>query len=427
VALVSITMYLTHLSLTNYRNFSRFDADVPRGTTLLVGANAQGKTSLLEAIYFLATFVAFHADHDRQVINFLTTQEPLAVARIVAEFMRGGKHHQLELRIIQESNGYAGGSRVRKEVLLDHTKHKLNEIFRQFNAVLFLPHMLRIIEGSPEERRRYLNLALAQIHPDYAAHLSLYNNTLTQRNALLKQLYERSGDLAQLSYWDETLARSGAHLVQARIQAIKALERHASSLHMGLTRRKEVLRLVYQPSFDPLPQPEKQFALPIDTPVDRSSLSYEAIFKGFLESLNANRGEEIQRGVTLMGPHRDELRFLANGVDLGHYGSRGQIRTTMLSMKLAEVAWMKERCGDWPVLLLDEVLAELDVDRRTDLLDRLGGVEQALLTTTDLDLFDRSFSERSSIWQVQAGRLVSANVPRQGSADHEETSGNPLE
>lgn len=420
-------MYLTHLSLTNYRNFTRFDAEVPRGTTLLVGANAQGKTSLLEAIYFLATFVAFHADHDRQVINFLTAQEPLAVARIVAEFVRGGKHHQIELRIIQENNGYAGAGRVRKEVLLDHSRHKLQELFRQFNAVLFLPHMLRIIESSPEERRRYLNLALAQVHPDYAAHLSLYNNTITQRNALLKQLYERSGDLAQLSYWDEMLARSGSHLVQARIQAIQALERYAAGLHLGLTRRKEVLRLVYQPSYDPLPQPEKQFALPIDAPIDRSNLTYETIYQGFLEALATSRSEEIQRGVTLIGPHRDELRFLANGVDLGHYGSRGQIRTTMLSMKLAEVAWMKERSGDWPVLLLDEVLAELDIDRRTDFLDRLGGVEQALLTTTDLDLFDRAFTHRSAIWQVQSGRLVSSALPGQASADQQETSSAPHE
>ena len=411
MALVSIIMYLTHLSLTNYRNFSRFDADVPRGTTILVGANAQGKTSLREAVYFLATFIAFHADHDRQVINFLSAQEPLAVARIVAEFVRGGKRHQLELRIIQENNGYPGARRVRKEVLLDHTKHKLHELFRQFNAVLFLPHMLSIVEGSPDERRRYLNLALAQVHPDYAAHLALYNNTLTQRNALLKQLYERSGDLAQLSYWDETLARSGAHLVQARIQAVQALERHAAGLHMGLTRSKEVLRLVYQPSFDPLPQPEKQFALPIDTPIDRSSMTYEAIYQGFLEALNASRSEEIQRGVTILGPHRDELRFLSNGIDLGHYGSRGQIRTTMLSMKLAEVAWMKERTGDWPVLLLDEVLAELDTDRRSDLLARLGGFEQALLTTTDLDLFDPAFTRGSSIWQIQAGRLVAFTQP----------------
>jgi DNA replication and repair protein RecF len=202
-------MHLTHLSLTNYRNFTRFDVDVPQGVLLVVGANAQGKTSLLESIYFLATFTAFHAEYDRQVINFLAAQEPLAVARIVADYQRGGQAHRLEVRVIQESNG--SGERVRKEILLDGTRRKINEVFRQFNAVLFLPHMLRIIEGSPEERRRYLNFALAQVHPDYAAYLSIYSQTLSQRNALLKQLYERNGDVGQLIYWDEQLVQAGAH------------------------------------------------------------------------------------------------------------------------------------------------------------------------------------------------------------------------
>lgn len=403
-------MYLTHLSLTDYRNFTRFDMDVPEGVILLVGDNAQGKTSLLEAIYFLATFTAFHAVHDRQVINFLAAQEPLAVARIVAEFVRGGRPHRLEVRVIHEQQA-GNGPRMRKEILLDNTRRKINEVFRQFNAVLFLPHMLRIIEGSPEERRRYLNLALAQVHPDYAAYLALYAQTLTRRNALLKQLAERYGDLAQLQYWDEQLAKAGAHLIYARIQAVQALEQLAAGIHMDLTRSKEVLRLVYQPSFDPISMPQHQFSLPLDTPVDRTGISYEAINQGFLEALEGNRQEEMQRGVTTIGPHRDELRFLANGIDLGDYGSRGQIRTAMLSMKLAEVAWMKQRTGFWPVLLLDEVLAELDTVRRADLLARLSGAEQVLLTTTDLDLFDPIFVSQASVWQIQSGRLISSTAP----------------
>jgi DNA replication and repair protein RecF len=407
-------MNLTHLSLTNYRNFTRFDIDVPGGVLLLVGPNAQGKTSLLEAIYFLAIFTAFHAEHDRQVIHFGASQEPLAVARIVAEFEKAGRRHRLEVRIIQDNQGL-NGSRLRKEVLLDGVPRKIQDVFRLFNAVLFLPQMLRIIEGSPEERRRYLNLALAQVHPDYAANLSLYSQTLTRRNALLKQLYERSGDPAQLSYWDEQLARAGAYLIQARIQAVHELERHAASIHLELTRSKEVFRLVYQPAFDPLPRPDNQISLPMETPIDRSNLAYEMIFQRFLRALEANRAEEIARGVTTIGPHRDELRFLANGVDLGSFGSRGQIRTAMLSMKLAEVAWMKARTGHWPVLLLDEVLAELDLERRADLLARLEGVEQALLTTTDLNLFSDDFVRQASVWQILHGRLESSQEPQPGS------------
>src|SRR5690606_16553564 len=152
-----------------------------------------------------------------------------------------------------------------------------------------------------------------------------------------------------------------------------------------------VLRLDYQPAYDPLPQRPKQYALPINAPVDRSGVTLEKIHQGFLADLSRLRNEEIAREVTTIGPHRDEMRFLGNGIDLGNFGSRGQARTAVLSAKLAEVAWMKGRTGRWPVLLLDEVLAELDPARREDLLARLAGSEQALLTTTDLDLFNSEF------------------------------------
>jgi len=398
-------MYLTHLSLTNFRNFSRLDIDVPRGAVLLVGANAQGKTSLLEAVYFLSTFVSFHASTDRQLINFLAARETLAVARIVADYCRGRDTHRLEIRIIQEVNGYSGEPRFRKEVLLDGLKRKASEVVGQFNAVLFLPQMLRVIEGPPEERRRYLNLSLAQVLSQYAPALGDYSRALSQRNALLKQINERGGDLEQLTYWDEQLAAAGAQLIYARIRSIQELEHLATGIHQQLTRGAEVLRLSYEPAYDPLPRPVKQYALPLDAPLDRSGISMEKIQQGFQESLVRLRSEEIARGVTTIGPHRDELRFLSNGVDLGTYGSRGQARTAMLSLKLAEVSWMKAKTGQWPVLLLDEVLAELDTHRRDDLLARLEDSEQALLTTTDLDLFSAGFVGEAVVWQIRGGRV----------------------
>lgn len=399
-------MYLTRLSLTNFRNFTRLDIDVPRGAVMVVGGNAQGKTSLLEAAYFLATFVSFHADTDRQLINFISAREPLAVARIVADFQRGEAVHHLEVRIIQEPEGGNGNLRLRKEVLLDGVKHKVGEVVGQFNAVLFLPQMLQVIEGAPEERRRYLNLALAQVVAYYSEALANYTRALSQRNALLKQLSERGGDQSQLDFWDTQLTTSGAQLMHDRIRVVQDLERLAARIHRELTRGGEVLQLSYQPSYDPLPPPTGQYLLPLEAAIDRSRLTVEQLRQGFLEKLARIRAEEIGRGVTLVGPHRDELRFLSNGVDLGRYGSRGQVRTAMLAMKLAEVAWMKEKSGDWPVLLLDEVLAELDVQRRTDLLSRLAECEQALLTTTDLDLFSPEFIQASSLWCIEAGRLT---------------------
>ena len=398
-------MRLTHLSLSNFRNFTRLDVRAPGGPLLLVGENAQGKTSLLEAIYFLATLDSFHATSDRQLINFIAARENQAVARIVAAFERGGRSHRMEVRIIQENTGQNGPS-MRKEILLDGSKLKAGEAIGQLMAVLFLPQMLSIIDGAPEERRRYLNLALSQVLAHYPAALSDYQRVLSQRNALLKQLAERGGDRAELAYWNEYLAVAGAQIIHARIAAVQELERLARPLHDQLTRGEEILRLSYQPSYDPLPRPLVQFALPIDAPVDRSALSVEQIRGGFISRLEQLADEEIARGVTTIGPHRDELRVISNGHDLGLYGSRGQIRTAMLSLKLAEVEWMHQKTGHWPILLLDEVLAELDTRRRADLLSRLAVSEQALMTTTDLDLFPADFVRQTSLWRIQSGRLV---------------------
>ena len=394
-------MYLTRLSLTNFRAFTRLDMEVPRRTLLLVGDNAQGKTSILEAVYYLATFTSFHAQSDRQLINFLAGREALAVGRLVAEFQRGEARHQLEVRLIQETNG--AGSRFRKEILLDGVKRTPNEATGAFEAVIFLPQMTRIVEGSPEERRRYLNLALAQVVPGYAQALSEYTRALEQRNALLKQLNERGGDADQLLYWDAILADRGAELVFHRIAAIQELERLSARIHARLTNNLEVLQLLYQPAYDPLPQPEGQFALPLVTPMNRSGFTREQIRRGFMERLTALRQEEIARGMTTIGPHRDEVRFLSNHIDLGNYGSRGQVRTALLSLKLAEAQWMRERSGHWPVMLLDEILAELDDHRRVDLLEYLGECEQTLLTTTDLKLFSEDFLRKSVLWQVEQG------------------------
>lgn len=403
-------MHLTHLSLTNFRAFSRLDMDVPRHILLLVGDNAQGKTTLLEAVYFLATFTSFHASHDRQLINFLAEEENPPFARLVADFQRGGSGHRLEIRLIQDAVG-ANGARLRKEILVDGVKRSMQEAMGSFNAVLFLPQMTQILEGGPEERRRYLNLTLSQIVPGYAQALTEYVQVVSQRNALLKQLAERGGDNEQLTYWDVLLVQRGAFLIQARIRALNELERLSSHIHDRLTEGKEVLRLVYRPGYDPAAETRPQYSLPIETPVDRSGFTEEQIREGFLSRLRAARAEEIQRGVTTIGPHRDEVRFTANGIDLGDFGSRGQVRTALMALKLAEVAWMREKIGEWPVLLLDETLAELDLQRRADLLDALGDCDQALLTTTDLKLFNESFVRQCAVWQVQAGCVQRVDQP----------------
>jgi DNA replication and repair protein RecF len=397
-------MQLKQLSLTQFRNFARFDVDVPPGNVLIVGSNAQGKTSILEAIYYLATFTSFHADNDRQIINFLESKNKVAVARIVARYSRRNQNHQLEVRIIQEQTKN-GVTRTRKEILLDGKMGKIHQLVGHFNAVISLPQMLRVLEGSPAERRRYLNLVLSQVIPHYTVKLTEYRHILSQRNALLKQLNEFGGDTGQLDFWDERLSLRGSQIINDRIHAIKELDHSASLLHHKLTRGFEVLRLDYLPAYDPLPSPQNQMLL-LDTPTDRTNISKDKIETGFREALVALRREEISRGVTTIGPHRDELRFLSNGIDLSTYGSRGQIRTTMLSVKLAEVSWMHAKTGQWPVVLLDEVLAELDVDRREDLLNHVFQCEQTLLTTTDLQLFSPDYVQNATIWKIHEGILT---------------------
>jgi DNA replication and repair protein RecF len=398
-------MYLKHLSLTNFRSLARLDLELPRRAVVLVGSNAQGKTSVLEAIYFLAAFTSFQTHADRQIVNFHEAKNPLAVTRLVADYQRGKIKHRIEARLILEPTG-VNGQRLRKEILLDGVKRHVSDIVGHFNAVIFVPQMSQIIEGGPEERRRYLNLALAQAVPAYARVLSEYSQALTQRNALLKALNEglsKGGNGNQLEVWDETLVKFGAQIIEWRIQAVQEIERFASRIHHELTRGTETLRLAYEPAYDPLPKPEMQLGLKLDTSIDRSSIGLEEIQSGFLARLKQIRGEEIARGVTTIGPHRDDLRFIINKADVSDYGSRGQLRTTLLSIKLAEVEWMKERTSEAPVILLDEVMAELDPQRRADLLKYVSQDSQVLFTTTDTHSFADEFVEQAEVWDVKGG------------------------
>ena len=401
-------MHLTRLALTNFRIFSRLDLQFPKKIILLAGSNAQGKTTILEAVAYLANFSSFFAATDRQLLNFNLQPEPVLVGRIVGEYQRGLKSHTLEVRFIQEYNGNPNAPRFRKEILLDGIRKRMGEVYGQFNAVSFLPQMARIIEGSPSDRRQYLDDALSQAQPGYARHNADYTKALNQRNALLKILSERGGDARQLEVWDEMLARHGAEMMLARIQVLKELEDQAAPIHQQLTRGTEIFRLQYKPSYEPLPAPKGQLSLPVQTAVDRSQLSMEEIEAGFRKALHGAYREDISRGMTTLGPHRDEFRFIGNGIDLGDYGSRGQGRTALLSLKLAEVQWMRMRTGEWPVLLLDEIMAELDPERRSSLLAVLSQVEQALLTSTDPDMFPIEFTQNHEIWRVRDG-LVSRN------------------
>lgn len=396
-------MYLTRLSLTNYRIFSRLELDFPRRVVLFTGQNAQGKTSILEAVAYLANLGSFSAANDRQLMNFSARNEPIMVTRILGEFEREERCHTIEVRLIQDAATSPSMPRFSKQVLLDGVKKRVSDVYGQFNAVTFLPQMSRVIEGAPADRRQYFDEILSQVEPGYSRHLSAYSKALTQRNALLKTLAEVGGDKAQLEPWDEMLARHGAAIMRARILALAALEKQAIPIHQQLTRDLEVLQFHYQPSYEPLKKPAGQMALPVQTTLDRTGITADELERGLMAAMKQSYHADIQRGQTSTGPHRDEVRFLSNQIDLGDYGSRGQTRTALLSLKFAEVAWMKQRTGEWPVLLLDEIMAELDPQRRKDLLSVAGKVEQAFLTATDLDMFTSEFVREHEVWQVNQG------------------------
>jgi DNA replication and repair protein RecF len=405
-------MRVRHLSLTNFRLYARLEADLPAGPLILVGANAQGKTSLLEAIYYFATAQAHHAASDRQLINFLAlaARETLPFAKLIAEVAHRDRQRRVEIRVILDPAN-SGDSRLRKEIYINGVKKRVSELAGLVNVVLFLPQDLAIVEGAPADRRRHLDIALCQVNPAYNFALGEYGKVLTQRNALLKMLQDSPGHAgveAQLDFWDVKLCEHGALLIAARAAALAEMEALASAIHRDLTGGAEGLRLAYHPAFDPAAAPHGQLGLPMDVPVHRLGIPPEEIQERLKQRLHTTRAEEIARGMTLAGPHRDEIRFVANGIDVGTYGSRGQARSVVLALKLAEVEWMRARTGEWPILLLDEVLAELDTQRRRDLLNRLGGAEQCIMTTTDLNLFPPEFPPRAQIWHVQAGRVSSS-------------------
>jgi DNA replication and repair protein RecF len=401
-------MHLRHLSLTNFRLYSRLEVDLPSQAILLYGDNAQGKTSLLEAIYVLATGRSAHTTSDRQLINWLASEEGLTPhARLAADVVRADRSLHIDMVLMLEPAKTEDGWRFRKQIKVNGAVVRATDLIGQIAVVMFLPDDVEIVSGSPANRRRYLDNALAQVDVDYARALDLYSEVLSQRNALLRQLAETGGDPDQLFYWDEQLASAGTTITLKRQSMIAELEQLADRLHRDLTHERHTLRLRYQPAFnaDQPIGPVYQRSLSLDLPTQSPEATFEQAKKSFLKQLTTKRGEELARGTTLVGPHRDELRFIADEIDLGIYGSRGQQRTSILALKLAETHWMRGKINDWPILLLDEVMAELDAKRRGFLLNQINGAHQAIVTSTDTEMFTAEFRSQAKLVKVVRGRI----------------------
>ena len=403
-------MQIDHLSLTNFRNYARLEFSLPADKPIvLCGDNAQGKTSALEAIYYLATSQSPYTASDRQLIHWRTQNDPIPFARLSAEIgNRNSRYHKLDVTLMLDMT--SGVPRFKKSVKLNNVDKRVMDVLGLLNVVLFVPRDLSLVEGAPNNRRRFMNTTLTQVNLDYLLALNEYERLLPQRNALLKRIAERRASPAELEFWDDELASRGAVIVAGRQKFLRELEIKAQDTHHALTGGRETLSLKYLPSILPTADDGRQLSFDVLGLDLNRQLTAEQVKPQFLQDLLEKQRESIQRGITLSGPHRDELRLFINEHDCGLYGSRGQARTAVMALKFAELQWMRDQIGEYPIFLLDEVVAELDSKRRAFLLERLDGQAQTLVTATELDIFAPAFLELARIFKVVNGQIDAARA-----------------
>ncbi|MEO1769142.1 DNA replication/repair protein RecF [Candidatus Enterococcus ferrettii] len=367
-------MKLNKLQLKNYRNYQELFLEFPNSLNVFLGENAQGKTNLLESIYVLALTRSHRTNTENELIGWHEE-----FAQIKGRISKGTSETELELLLTKKG---------RKSKVNHIEQKRLSSYIGQLNVILFAPEDLSLVKGSPQQRRRFIDMELGQISPLYLYDLAQYQKTLKQRNLYLKQLAEKKQkDEIYLDVLTEQLVEFGSKVLTNRLQFIKRLERWSNELHTRITNQREHLEIEYVSSF----------LLESGQPDD--------IQKIFYGELQRNRKREIFRGTTLIGPHRDDLRFLVNGQNVQTYGSQGQQRTTALSVKLAEIDLMKEETGEYPLLLLDDVMSELDDNRQIHLLETIEDKVQTFLTTTTLEHVKGKMTVHPDIFYVQQGQI----------------------
>jgi DNA replication and repair protein RecF len=399
-------MHIRSLSLRQFRTYNRLELDLPASPILLLGANAQGKTSLLEAIAYLAVGRSPLTTTDQHLIHWNAVEAEMPFAHLKTEVVRRDREETIEIAL--ERKTFSNGSaRLEKQIRLNQHIIRRMDLAGHLNVVVFLPTDIDMVSGSPSGRRRFLDDLLSQVYPAYVEALTDYQTALSRRNALLRHLRDAGGDSAQLAPLEEILVQTGVTISLYRRRVVKALTFYADGLHQELTGGTAWLQLHYEPNFDPLRPPEVDVQIGLLTDaVEETPVDVNVLHEAYRKALRNQRRKEIDRGMTLTGPHRDELRFISEGVDMGVFGSRGQQRTVVLALRLAELRWLEQETRESPVLLLDEVLAELDLARRSYLLNLLGGVEQTILCTTDAEMFPEGFRKKTLMLEVAGGIIT---------------------
>lgn len=398
-------MYVRRLELVHFRCYRHLDLTLPPGPVILYGANAQGKTTLLEAAFVLATTRAPYGVADRLLVHWGAGDEVIPYSKVRGEIERAAGMTTIDVLNVQ-SAAARGDERYTKRLRVDDAPRRAMDVIGTLNVVLFTPRDIDLIHGAPAERRRYLDVLLCQIDPAYVRALGHYNHVVVQRNHLLRRLRDRGGDRRELAVWDESLVAHGTVILSRRMRAVRELSVLAQPLHAELVGDDARLSLTYiSRVIGDLDRPGD--VEPVDGASSQAPGADEpATAERFARRIAARREEEIARGVSLLGPHRDDLQLRVGDVDIRTFGSRGQQRTVTLALKLAEAEFMWRTTGERPVLLLDDVLSELDRNRRQRLLAHVAAHEQSWITTTDLDAIDISALGQPHVFEVAQATLT---------------------
>ena len=368
-------MYIEEVSLTNYRNYVKMNVSFENKVNLILGENAQGKTNIMESIYVLAMAKSHRTSNDKDLIRW---EEEYA--KIEGRVKKRNSSHPLQLVI----------SKKGKKAKFNHIEQqKLSQYIGNLNIVMFAPEDLNLVKGSPQIRRRFIDMEIGQVSPVYMHDLSQYQKVLQQRNHLLKQLQTgRQKDQTILDVITTQLINIAVKIVLKRFEFLFLLQKWAEPIHFGISRGSETLEVKYKPSIE----------VSEETDLSKMIEAYEEKFAKMKE-------REIERGVTLAGPHRDDLAFYVNQKDVQTFGSQGQQRTTALSLKLAEIELIFSEIGEYPILLLDDVLSELDNFRQSHLLNTIQGKVQTFVTTTSVDGIDHDTLNEAATYKVKAGEI----------------------
>lgn len=387
-------MYLQRLTLLNYRSYRQLDTEMPRGPVVLHGDNAQGKTNFLEAVYLLSIAKSFRADNERQVVNHEGAQNE-------GQAMVAGRFHTredpLEVRVGFQCLWPPGADRetsqqyrVRKRIRVNGAPVTAARMVGLASVVLFSATDVDLVFGAPSVRRRFLDILISQADRQYLRSLQRYQKVVHQRNQLLRLLREGKASEEEIVFWNDELVKEGAFILRRRRETLSAIAVLAREHLRTLTSGNESLEVQYVPS----------------APLDGVDSEEEAL----TQALNALKDRERALGITLVGPHRDDAKLMVDGSEMATYASRGQARSIGLALRLAEATHLSDLKGEEPILLLDDVLSELDSSRRQQVMEAALAHEQAIITTADLGVLERSLLSAASIFRVTRGTIDPSDV-----------------